>query len=161
MKGDSKSLLVLLVVLLLLLSGLPASAQEWEIDDRLDACTNEELLDVLIDGSDLMPRLGMLALRAEPGSSAFALMEELDLYYLIWWRDVQPTLPDCAFSLRYQFMISRSFSHLYTTLLWIAFGDDARVNKHLDLFEATSEEVELVNEALDRFQTRRDVARPH
>lgn len=132
-------ILSMLVLVVLLAAAVPASA--GGPDEPLRACTAQEIRLVVRDGQRFFPQVGDVSTRAGMGEDPlFLIYFDLNDLYVRWWRDRQPRLPDCAFSIRYQLTMSRALSQLYVTLLW-SYEDSAELDEHWDLLDLTTAEV--------------------
>ena len=148
------SLAITLAVLVALLPGaLPARAQE--IDDPIPACSLAEILGFVEPMIDTMLTLSDLATRFETDDQ-FEILAEFDGFYLDWWTNVQPELPECALALRYERMMARALGQMYIVMVWSASESDAMLVGHPELLDEVSEEMtvfgELVTEMGERVE---------
>ena len=140
------SLALVIAVLATLLPGASA-ARAQDIDDPVPPCTALEIVGFADSAADSLLTISDITLRFETADT-FELLVEFDEFYLDWWTNVQPELPDCALALRYERMMARALGQIYIVLVWSASGSEAMLVGHPELLNATSEEMLEFNDLL-------------
>jgi len=146
------SLALAIATLAALLPGASAIRAQ-DIDDPVRPCTALEIIGFADAVADSLLTISDITLRFETADT-FELLVEFDEFYLDWWTNVQPELPDCALALRYERMMARALGQIYIVLVWSASGSDAMLIGHPELLGATSEEMLEFNDLVVRLTER-------